>query len=160
MALRQADKREFFHWMLNCLQEKLQEEVRIDSRPVQLHNAGKIYQERPEPTVRDGLQDNTTNLPTASLGGQERQNDPPNVQTETNEEREDEPIDSDSETRESEHSEEEDNHEHPPKDQDVEGPHRKKWKLSDQSTTEVSGTEVILFLSFYKSTLHSKTNGV
>ena len=92
MALRQADKREFFHWMLNCLQEKLQEEVRIDSRPVQLHNAGKIYQERPEPTVRDGLQDNTTNLPTASLGGQERQNDPPNVQTETNEEREDKPI--------------------------------------------------------------------
>ena len=106
--------------------------------------------------VRDGLQDNTTNFPTASLGGQERQNNPPNVQTETNEEREDEPIDSDSETRESEHSEEEDN----PKDQDVEGPHRKKRKLSDQSTTEVSGTEVILFLSFYKSTLHSKTNGV
>ena len=87
-------------------------------------------------------------------------NDPPNVQTETNEEREDEPIDSDSETRESKHNEEEDNHEHPPKDQDVEVPHRKKRKLSDQSTTEVSGTEVILFLSFYKSTLHSKTSGV
>ena len=99
-------------------------------------------------------------MPTASLGGQERKNDPPNVQTETNKEREDELIDSDSETRESEHSEEEDNHEHPPKDQDVEGPHRKKRKLSDQSTMEVSGTEVILFLSFYKSTLHSKTNGV
>ena len=71
MALRQADKREFFHYMLNYLQEKLQEEVRIDSRVVQLHNAGKIYQERPEPTVSDGLKDNTTNLPTASLGRQE-----------------------------------------------------------------------------------------
>ena len=143
MALRQADKREFFHWMLNCLQEKLQEEVRIDSRPIQLHNVGKIYQKCPELTVRDGLQDNTANLPTASLGGQERQNNPPNVQIETNEEREDEPIDSDSETRESKHSEEEDNHKHPPKDQDVKGPHRKKRKLSDQSTMEVSGTEVI-----------------
>ena len=41
--------------------------------------------------VTDGLQDNT-DLLTASLGRQERQNDPPNVQTETNEEREDKPI--------------------------------------------------------------------
>ena len=134
--------------------------MRIDSQPVQLHNTGKFYQEYPEPTVRDGLQDNTTSLPTDSLGEQERQTDPPNVQTETNEEREDKPIDSDSEIRESEHSKEEDNHGHPPKHQDVEGPHRKKRKLSDQSTMEVSGTEIILFLSFYKSTLHSKINGV
>ena len=101
--------------MLNCLQEKLQEEVRIDPWPVQLHDVGKFYQEHSEPTVRDRLQDNTTNLPTASLGGQEWQNDPPNVQTETNEEREDEPIDSDWETRESEHSEDEDNHEQRPR---------------------------------------------
>ena len=36
MALRDTDKKEFFRWMMNCLREKLQEEVRTDLEPVQL----------------------------------------------------------------------------------------------------------------------------
>ena len=77
--------------MLNCLQEKLQKEVRTDSQPVQLHNMGKGHLEQ---IVSDRLQDNATSVPTASLGRQEQQNDPPNVQTGTHKEREDELIDS------------------------------------------------------------------
>ena len=54
------------------------------------------------------------------------------------------PIDSVLESRDLEYSGGEDNSENPREDQHTEGPHRNKQKLSDQSTTEVSGTKVLL----------------
>ena len=96
MALRETDKREFFRWMMNCLQEKLQEEVRTDLQPVQLLNMpGVLYQ---EPTVNDRLQDNFTAKPTASLGGQQRQHNSLDQRSETNDGEVEDPIDSDPET--------------------------------------------------------------
>ena len=54
------------------------------------------------------------------------------------------PINSDLETRDSEPSGGEDDNEDSRKDQHTEGPHGKKWKLSDQSTAEVCGTKILL----------------
>ena len=65
------------------------------------------------------------------------------------------PIDSDTETQDSEHSRGEDDSEDPRKDQHTEGPYRKKQKLSDQSTTEVSGTKVLSATYHFHS--HSST---
>ena len=134
---------------MNCLREKLQEEVRTDLRPVQLLNTpGVLYQ---EPTVNDGLHYNFTVEPTASLGGQQQQYNSPDQRSETNDGEAEDPIDSDPESRDSEHSGGEDDSENPCKDQHTEGPYRNKRKLSDQSTTEVSGTKVLLATNHFHS---------
>ena len=150
MALRETDKREFFQWMMNCLREKLQEEVRTDLQPVQLLiTRGVLYQEL---TVNDGLQDNFTVEPTASLGRQQQQHDSPDQRSEMNDgEAPEDPIDSDPDTRDLEHSGGEDDSEDPRKDQHTEGPYRKKQKLSNQSIMEVSGTKVLLATNHFHS---------
>ena len=61
-----------------------------------------------------------------------------------NDEEAEDPIDSDQETRDLEHIGGEDDSEDPHKDQHTKRPHRNKWKLSNQSTTEVSGMKVLL----------------
>ena len=125
--------------MMNCLREKLQKEVRTDLQPIWLLNMGVLYQ---EPTVNDGLQNNFIVEPTASLGGQQQQDDSLNQRSETNDGEAEDPVNSDPETRDSEHRGGEDDNEDPHKDQHTEGRHRKKRKLSDQSTTEVFGTKI------------------
>ena len=125
--------------MMNCLREKLQKEVRTDLQPIWLLNMGVLYQ---EPTVNDGLQNNFIVEPTASLGGQQQQDDSLNQRSETNDGEVEDPVNSDPETRDLEHRGGEDDNEDPHKDQHTEGRHRKKRKLSDQSTTEVFGTKI------------------
>ena len=108
-----------------------------------------------EPTSNNGLQDNFTVEPTASLGRHQLQHDSPDQTSEMNDGEVEDPIDSDTETQDSEHSRGEDNSEDPRKDQHTEGPYRKKQKLSDQSTTEVSGTKVLSATYHFHS--HSST---
>ena len=74
------DKRQFLEWMITCLQEKLQDEADCSSQSASSQKAEISCQNWLGLTVNNGSENNHSFMPTASLAGQEHQQEMPTRQ--------------------------------------------------------------------------------